>query len=100
MFKYGKQDKKSWIGMDRLSQSEMFIHILSSSPKGVQPGSYLYCTTFSPQTLMEGFLAFYTYNPMLISSADQPQAPSFKLSEGCQLSKHLSHFDNRNANAR
>lgn len=45
---------------------------------------------------MEGFLAFYTYNPMLISSADQPQAPSLQLSEGYQLSKHLSHFDNRN----
>lgn len=46
---------------------------------------------------MEGFLAFYTYNPMLISSADQPQAPSLQLSEVYQLSKHLSHFDNRNA---
>lgn len=48
---------------------------------------------------MEGFLAFYTYNPMLISSADQPQAPSLWLSEGYQLSKHLSYFDNRNASA-
>ncbi len=72
-----KTRQKYWIGL-AVSMWDDYQHTLclSSSPKGVHSRSYLYCTAFPPQTLMEAFLAFYTYNLRLISSVDQPQAPS------------------------
>jgi len=60
MFNYGKQGKNTvhaWIGCLKVRCLYPHSPRLPSSPKGVQAGSYLYCTTFSPQTLMEGFLA-------------------------------------------